>query len=147
MSSTSSAIWKRPATVEMLNEHLATEMLDHLDIVFTELGPDYLKGTMPVDHRTRQPLGILHGGASAVLAESLGSVAANLCLEENAGRQAVGLEINANHVRSVRSGTVEGTATPVHRGRTTQIWSIRIEDAEGRLVSVSRLTLLVVRNG
>ncbi len=101
---------------------------------------------MPVDERTRQPYGILHGGASVVLAETLGSSAGNLCVDT--GKQVcVGLEINANHVRAVRSGTVTGTARALHVGRSTQLWEIRIEDEQGRLVCISRLTLAVVAAG
>ncbi|HET6604872.1 MAG TPA: hotdog fold thioesterase [Xanthomonadaceae bacterium] len=113
-----------------------------LGIEFTELGADFLRGRMPVDARTRQPFGLLHGGASVALAETLGSMAGNLCLE--AGRRAVGLEINANHLRAVTEGYVTGTARPLHLGRSTQVWEIRIEDAAGRPACISRLTLAVV---
>jgi uncharacterized protein (TIGR00369 family) len=109
------------------------------------VGTDFLRATMPVDERTRQPLGLLHGGASVALAETLGSVAAHCCLSED--RAAVGVEVNANHVRSVRSGRVTGTVRPVHVGRSTQVWQIRIVDDEGRLVCQSRLTLAVVEDG
>jgi len=112
-----------------------------LGIVLTEQGEDFLRGTMPVDQRTLQPYGLLHGGASVLLAETLGSMAANLCLEDPAQGQAVGLEINANHLRAVTAGVVTGTARPLHVGRSTQVWDIRIEDEQGRLVCVSRLTL------
>jgi len=102
-----------------------------------------LRGTLPVDARTKQPFGLLHGGASVLLAETLGSLAANLCLDP-AESLAVGLDINANHLRAVTSGTVTGTARPLHLGRTTQVWEIRIEDERGKLVCISRLTLAVV---
>jgi 1,4-dihydroxy-2-naphthoyl-CoA hydrolase len=111
-------------------------------IVFTEIGPDFVRATMPVDARTRQPYGLLHGGASVLLAETLGSTAANLCVES--GEICVGIEINANHLAAVRDGQVTGTARPLHVGRRTQVWEIRIEDDLGRLVCVSRLTLAVV---
>ena len=114
--------------------------------MFTELGEDFLRGTMPVDTRTLQPYGLLHGGASVTLAETLGSMAANLCLEDNTREQAVGIEINANHLRAVTSGIVTGTARPVHVGRNTQVWDIRIEDSQGRAVCVSRLTLALRRS-
>ena len=105
-------------------------------------GADFVRGTMPVDARTRQPFGLLHGGASVALAESLGSLAGNLCLD--AAEMAVGLDINANHVRAVSAGLVTGTARPLHLGRNTQVWEIRIEDAAGHLVCIARLTLAVV---
>lgn len=113
-----------------------------LDIRVTEIGDDFLRGTMPVDDRTRQPYGILHGGASVALAETLGSTAAMLCCED--GRAAVGLDINANHLRAVRKGLVTGTARPVHVGRSTQVWEIRIEDEGGKPVCIARLTMAVV---
>jgi 1,4-dihydroxy-2-naphthoyl-CoA hydrolase len=113
-----------------------------LDIRVTEIGDDFLRGTMPVDDRTRQPYGILHGGASVALAETLGSTAAMLCCED--GRAAVGLDINANHLRAVREGLVTGTARPVHVGRSTQVWEIRIEDDGGKPVCLARLTMAVV---
>ena len=118
-------------------------LLEPLGIVFTELGPDYLRGTMPVDARTHQPFGLLHGGASVALAETLGSTAGGLCVGPDEG--VVGIEINANHLAGVREGLVTGTARPLHVGRSTQVWEIRIEDAEGRLACVSRLTLAVIR--
>jgi len=108
----------------------------------TEIGEDFIRGTLPVDSRTHQPVGRLHGGASCVLAEELGSTAAMLCLD--ADSMAVGLEINANHVRGVFDGLVTGTARPLHLGRTTQIWEIRIEDEQHRLVCISRLTVAVI---
>jgi uncharacterized protein (TIGR00369 family) len=135
---------ERP-TLEQLNSRCAGTALEAMGIVFTELGEDFLRGTMPVDARTLQPYGLLHGGASVVLAETLGSLAANLCLEDQANQQAVGIEINANHLRGVTAGVVTGTARPVHVGRSTQVWDIRIEDTDGRAVCVSRLTLAVRR--
>lgn len=117
--------------------------IGHLGIVLTEQGEDFLRGTMPVDARTLQPYGLLHGGSSAMLAETLASHAANLCLEEPDRQQAVGIELNCNHIRAARGGMVTGTARAVHVGRGTQVWDIRIEDEQGRLVCVSRLTLAV----
>ena len=127
-----------------LNARNQGNAVGHLGIVFTEQGEDFLRGTMPVDHRTKQPFGLLHGGSSVLLAETLASMAANLCLEDPGQGQAVGLEINANHLRAKKDGLVTGTARPVHVGRSTQVWDIRIEDEQGRPVCVSRLTLAVV---
>lgn len=119
-------------------------MTDHLGIEFTEAGEGYLEGRMPVDHRTQQPFGILHGGASVVLAESLGSTASFILLTDPAKQRPVGLEINANHLRSVREGWVYGRCTPIHIGRTTHVWDIRIRDEQGRAVCVSRLTVAII---
>ena len=142
------AIWKGavpigPVTAD--NEQLARRgMSQHIDLRITEVGEDFLRGTMPVDDRTRQPYGLLHGGASCVMAEELGSIAATLCIEPGTAI-AVGLEINANHVRSVTEGIVTGTARPFHIGGSTQVWEIRIEDEQQRLVCISRLTVAVKR--
>ncbi len=137
------AIWKKPFTLTQLNERRRGTLVEHLDITLTAFDDDSLTGTMPVDTRTRQPFGLLHGGASVALAETLGSMAGWLSLEPGQG-QAVGLEINANHVRAVREGLVTGTARAVHLGRNTQVWEIRIVDGEGRLACISRLTLAIV---
>ena len=131
---------QRPSLEEM-NARAAGNAVGHLGIEFTALGEDFLRGTMPVDARTKQPYGLLHGGSSVLLAETLASMAANLCLDDPTQGQAVGLEINANHLRAMTSGTVTGTARPIHVGRSTQVWDIRIEDEQGRPVCVSRLTL------
>jgi uncharacterized protein (TIGR00369 family) len=131
---------QRPS-LESINRGSADTALSAMGIVITEQGEDFLRGTMPVDGRTKQPFGLLHGGASAVLAETLASLAANLCVEDPAKQQAVGVELNCNHVRAVTQGTVTGTARPLHVGRSTQVWDIRIEDEQGRLVCASRLTL------
>lgn len=117
---------------------------EHLGMQFTEVGENYLKATMPVDHRTHQPYGLLHGGASVALAETLGSVGAALTLDPDLFI-CVGMEINANHLRSVRSGTVTGTATPLHRGSSSQVWEIKIHDDHGKLVCISRLTVAVLK--
>lgn len=117
---------------------------EHLGMQFTEVGENYLKATMPVDHRTHQPYGLLHGGASVALAETLGSVGAALTLDPDQFI-CVGMEINANHLRSVRSGTVTGTATPLHRGSSSQVWEIKIHDDHGKLVCISRLTVAVLK--
>ncbi|MFD0739798.1 hotdog fold thioesterase [Lysobacter koreensis] len=129
-------------TVADLNALSAGTAMQPLGIVFTEIGPDYLRATMPVDARTLQPYGLLHGGASVLLAETLGSSAGGMCVP--AGKGVVGIEINANHLRGVRSGLVTGTARPLHVGASTQVWEIRIEDERGRLACVSRLTLAVI---
>ncbi|MBL7767442.1 MAG: hotdog fold thioesterase [Flavipsychrobacter sp.] len=117
-------------------------MGEHLGIEWVELGDDFIKARMPVDHRTKQPYGLLHGGASVALAETLGSVGAALSVDPSR-YIAVGMEINANHIRSVRDGYVTGTTRPVHRGGTTQVWEIRIEDEKGKLVCISRLTVAI----
>ncbi|MBL7760417.1 MAG: hotdog fold thioesterase [Sediminibacterium sp.] len=116
---------------------------EHLGIRFTEVGPDYLKATMPVDHRTKQPYGLLHGGASVALAETLGSVAAVLTVDPE-HFICVGQEINANHVRSARSGYVTGITRPIHRGASSQVWEIKIHDEHDKLVCISRITVAVL---
>ena len=131
----------RPSVAE-LNGRSANTAIAALGIEITEVGEDFVRGTMPVDGRTKQPYGLLHGGSSVLLAETLASTAANLCVAE--GQQAVGLEINANHVRAATEGTVTGTARALHVGRSTQLWEIRIEDGAGRLVCISRMTAAVV---
>ena len=133
--------WPEGATLDALNARSAGTLMQALGIEFTELGPGYLRATMPVDARTHQPYGLLHGGASVALAETLGSSAGALMAGDNA---VVGLEINANHLRSVRSGLVTGTARPIHIGRSTQVWEIRIEDAAAKPVCISRITLAVL---
>jgi len=137
------AIWKQSTDLARINSWNRGTMMETLDIRFTEVGDDWLRGTMPVDHRTQQPFGLLHGGASVVLAETLGSSAALLTLDVEK-EVAVGLDINANHIRGVRGGLVTGTAKAVHLGRTTQVWEIRIEEEAGKLVCLSRLTMAVI---
>lgn len=129
-------------SLEALNALSRGTAIESLGIEFTRIGADFLCATMPVDARTRQPYGLLHGGASVLLAETLGSTGGNLRVQP--GERCVGIEINANHVRSVRDGVVTGTARALHVGRSTQVWEIRIEDDAGDLVCVSRLTLAVV---
>ena len=135
-------IWKSQPNLEEINRIGARCAVGHLGIEVTEVGTDFLKGTMPVDHRTTQPFGLLHGGASAMLAETLASIAANHCVD--AGHFCVGMEINCNHVRSIREGEVIGTAAPLHLGRSSQVWDIRIEDPQGRLAAISRMTISVI---
>ena len=135
-------IFRKTPSLEALNASSRNTAMEALGIVFTEIGEDFVRGTMPVDARTRQPYGLLHGGASVLLAETLGSSAGNLCVADDA--MCVGIEINANHLTGVREGTVTGTARPLHVGRSTQVWEIRIEDDHGRLACISRLTLAVI---
>ena len=137
------SLWKQPPDLARINDWSADTMMETLGIRVTAIGDDWLQGTMPVDHRTHQPYGLLHGGASVVLAETLGSTAAMLTVDPTKER-VVGLEINANHIRGVRSGSVTGTAKMLHLGRTTQVWEIRIENEESALVCISRITMAVV---
>lgn len=136
------AIWKTPLTLDELRDLHRDTAEAQLGIEFTAIGPDWLSARMPVDRRTVQPFRLLHGGASALLAESVGSCAANMCVDQ---KQAfcVGLDINANHVRGVRSGWVTGTARPLHVGKSTQVWEVRIVDQSDRLICVARLTVAV----
>ncbi len=136
-------LWKQELSLERINAMLKNTLCDTIGMRITEVGDDYVRGTLPVDARTHQPYGLLHGGASVALAETLGSLAGMLTLDP-AVDAAVGLDINANHLRGVKSGTVIGTARPLHLGRSTQVWEIRIEDEQQRLVCISRLTLVVV---
>jgi len=133
--------WPEGASLDALNARSAGTLMQALGIEFTELGDGYLRATMPVDARTHQPYGLLHGGASVALAETLGSSAGMMMAGANA---VVGLEINANHLRAVRSGLVTGTARPLHIGRSTQVWEIRVEDDAGKPVCISRITLAVL---
>ncbi|CNI28306.1 hotdog fold thioesterase [Yersinia pekkanenii] len=135
-------LWKRTATLEQLNQQCQGCMVGHLGIEFTRLADDELEATMPVDQRTTQPFGLLHGGASVVLAESLGSMAGYLCTTE--GQQVVGLEINANHLKAVRSGKVRGCCRAIRVGRSHQVWQIEIFDQQGSLCCTSRLTVAVL---
>ena len=135
-------IWYRRPTLAELNQPTPT-MNAQLGIEFIEVGDDYLKAKMPVDHRTHQPMGLLHGGASVALAETLGSTGAFLVVDTSK-HNVVGLEINANHIRSVRAGFVVGTARPLHIGRATHIWEIRIADEADKLVAVSRITIAIL---
>lgn len=133
-------IWFRPYTTGQLS---LSGLAQHLGMEFTEIGPDFLRGRMPVNEHTRQPYGILHGGASVALAETLGSTGASMVLDPDK-YQCVGQEINANHVRAVTDGFVIGTARPVHIGRRSQVWEIRIADEQDRLVCISRITMFVI---
>ncbi|MCW8329971.1 hotdog fold thioesterase [Photobacterium sp. SDRW27] len=138
------SMWKKTFTLESLNQTSVNTLVEHLGIEYCEFNETSLSAVMPVDARTHQPLGMLHGGASVVLAETLGSLAANMCVDE--GKYCVGLDINANHVRAVRSGIVKGTATALHLGATTQVWQIEIVDERDHLVCTSRLTMAVMKH-
>lgn len=136
-------IWKKEISIENLTrDHVGTAVAT-LGIEFLEVGDDFIRARVPVDERTRQPYGILHGGVSVVLAETLGSCGAHYSAPE--GERAVGLDINANHIRSVTSGWVIGTARPVHRGRSTQVWQIDLTNEAGELTCVSRITMAVLQ--
>jgi len=137
------SIWKIKPEVDKVNQMSQNTMLSAIGIEFTELGDDFIKATMPVDHRTRQPMGLLHGGASAALAESLGSFASHLVVDSTKFN-CVGLEINANHIRPKTEGFVSGTAKPIHLGSKTHIWEIKIKDERGKLICISRLTIAVL---
>ncbi|NIF22626.1 hotdog fold thioesterase [Candidatus Pantoea multigeneris] len=136
------AIWKRAITLEALNAMGENSLVAHIGIKFTVIGDDYLEATMPVDARTHQPFGLLHGGASVVLAESMGSVAGYLCVDE--GHSVVGIEVNASHHRSVSSGEVRGICRPLHLGRRNQSWQIEIRNGRDQLCCSARLTVAVL---
>ncbi|HKL61766.1 MAG TPA: hotdog fold thioesterase [Woeseiaceae bacterium] len=138
-------IWfggRRPPLEEVQKLQKGT-INEHIGVQVSEIGDDYLCGTMPVDERTRQPYGVLHGGATVVLAETLGSISAALSVDP-ARYRCMGLEVNANHLRAVREGIVTGTARPFHQGRTTQVWGIEVTDEEGRRTAVCRITMAVL---
>lgn len=136
--------WKQQFSLETLNQTGTKTMVEHLGIEFTGFGEDFLEAYMPVDHRTVQPMGLLHGGASCVLAETLGSVASILCVEDMDKETVVGVEINANHLRPATKGVVKGRVSPVRIGRRLHVWNIEIKDEAGRLICVSRITIAVV---
>lgn len=135
-------IWQKPISVELLTAGTRKTADEHLGIEFVEVGDDYIVGRVPVDERTRQPYGLLHGGVSVVLAETLGSCGAAFSCPP--GYRAVGLDINANHLRGVSSGWVTGTARSVHRGRTTHVWQIELRDEAGNMTCVSRITMAIL---
>jgi 1,4-dihydroxy-2-naphthoyl-CoA hydrolase len=139
-------IWRSPRTVEQLNARSGDTLVRHLGIVFTEVGDDFVRATMPVDERTRQPTGLLHGGASVALAETVGSTGANMCVEQPQF-MCLGQEINANHVRGAKSGLVIGTARPLHLGGRSHVWSIEIHTEARELICISRLTMAVIKRG
>ncbi|TRZ68901.1 MAG: hotdog fold thioesterase [Comamonadaceae bacterium] len=135
-------IWQKPISIEILTQASLHSASSHLGIEFVEVGDDFIVGRVPVDARTHQPFGLLHGGVSVVLAETLGSCGA--AYSSPVGHQAVGLDINANHLRGVKSGWVIGTARPIHRGRTTQVWQIDLRNEAGEMVCTSRLTVAIL---
>lgn len=136
------SIWKQPLTLDALNRSSEGTATAHLGIEFTEIGDDFIRGRVPVDHRTRQPYGLLHGGVSVVLAETLGSCAAACTVSR--GFRAVGLEVNANHLKSATEGWVTGTARPIHLGRTTQVWQIEMVNDAGEPTCISRITMAIL---
>ncbi len=137
------SIFRSAIRIDELNKLSANNMVANLGIVFTEVGEDFIEAKMPVDHRTTQPFGLLHGGASVALAETLGSVAAMCCLDQ-ANQFCVGLEINANHIKSMREGFVVGRVMPIHVGKKTHVWEIKIRDEKGSVVCVSRITMAIL---
>jgi 1,4-dihydroxy-2-naphthoyl-CoA hydrolase len=139
-------IWRNLRSIEDLNANRGGTLVENLGILFTEIGADFVRGTMPVDKRTAQPYGLLHGGASVALAETLGSTGAAMCVDA-AEFQVVGQEINANHVRAARSGFVTGTARAVHLGGRTHVWTIDIVNEAQKLVCISRITMAVIKRG
>jgi 1,4-dihydroxy-2-naphthoyl-CoA hydrolase len=138
------SIWFEPVTLNEIKQWSRHILIENMGIEFTAVGDDFLQARMPVDERTIQPLGCLHGGASCVLAETIGSVGAHFCVDPM-NRFCVGLEINVNHVKSMKSGFVYGTARPLHLGKSTQIWDIQIRDDKESLVAISRLTMAVLQ--
>ncbi|MEN9448768.1 MAG: hypothetical protein RJA25_2058 [Bacteroidota bacterium] len=139
-------IWKYDnITLDSLAFRSKDTLVEHLGIEYLELGDNFIKARMPVDNRTRQPMGLLHGGAHVVLAESLGSLAANLCLD-TMQEYALGLDINSNHIKAVRDGFVTGIAQPIHIGNKTQVWEIKIYDEKDNLLNISRLTMMVMKH-
>ncbi|NQX41864.1 1,4-dihydroxy-2-naphthoyl-CoA hydrolase [Pedobacter steynii] len=136
-------MWFSTFTAAQLNNRPKNHLGGLLDIQFTEVGEDFLTATMPVDERTHQPAGILHGGASVVLAETLGSIASYMCVDPEK-YMAVGLEINANHLRPVKSGLVTGICKPLHIGAKTHVWEIKIYNDKGKMNCISRLTVAVI---
>lgn len=137
-------IWKREFTLEMLNFSAKNTLVETLGIKYVEIGDDFIKATMPVDERTIQPMGLLHGGASAALAETLGSVASTFSLEDMRLNGIVGIELNATHLRPAKSGIVTGTVRPIKLGRKLHVWEIVVENEEGKKCCISRLTTMII---
>lgn len=136
------SIWKIPLEISNIEKIALGTMMEHLDIQIVEVGDNFIKGRMPVDSRTRQPAGLMHGGASCVLAETLGSLAARHCVEPK--QEVVGIEINTSHIKSIKEGFVIGTAKPLHLGKTTQVWEISIHNEQEALISVTRLRIAIL---
>lgn len=137
-------IWQREISLELIEKRSKDTLSDYLGIEFVEIGPDYLTARMPVLQRTRQPIGIMHGGASCVMAETVGSTGAQFCV--GGAFYCVGLEINTNHIRSIREGEVRAVAKPFHLGKSTQVWSIEITNEQGQYISINRLTMAVLKH-
>ncbi len=137
------SIWITPINLEEINQRGRNTLAEHLGIEFTEIGHNYLTAVMSIHQKLLQPMGIMHGGASCALAETVGSVAANFCIDQKL-KACVGLDININHLRQVRSGVITATAKPLHLGKTTQVWEIKIQNDEQKLVAISRLTISVI---
>lgn len=138
-------IWRYPVNLQVLNDMGKNTMAEHVDLKFSAYGDDWLEATLPVDHRTVQPAGLLNGGASALLAETLGSVASVLCIEDVQKYTVVGIELSCSHLRSAKHGRVTGRVKPLKIGRTTHIWHVEVSDEQERLVNVSRLTTMVIK--
>jgi uncharacterized protein (TIGR00369 family) len=136
-------IWFSPFTLQEIQERAKRSLSDHLSIEFIEIGDDFLRAKMPIDWKTMQPMGMLHGGATCALAETVGSAAANYCIDQ-AQKVCVGLEINVNHIKAVKGGFLIGTAKPLHLGKTTQVWDIQMRNEENVFIAVSRLTMAVL---
>lgn len=136
-------IWHQPPDLISLNNRSKNTMAEVLGIEFIEIGDDFMRATMPIDHRVKQPIGIMHGGASCVLAETVGSTAANCCVNIET-HYCVGLDINTNHIRSVKSGIVTATTKPFHIGKSSQVWHIEIHNEQNQLISITRLTMAVL---
>jgi len=135
--------FKRKPSLDQLNKQSNGTMVDHLGIIFSDISNDTISATMPVDERTKQPMGLLHGGANVVLAETLGSIASSLSIDLEK-QFSVGLEINANHLKSVKEGLVIGTASPIHLGKSTQVWEIKIKNENDQLCCISRITMAIL---
>lgn len=140
-------IWKKEYSLEQLNTMSKNTLFEHLGMCFTKIGNDYIEAQMPVDHRTRQPAGLLHGGASVALAETLGSIASVMCLDDPVKDTVVGVEINANHLRPAVKGVVTGKVMPIKVGRRLHIWEVKIYNEQGKQICVSRITIAVVGGG
>ncbi|MBN3519856.1 hotdog fold thioesterase [Algoriphagus lutimaris] len=136
-------VFKRKPSLDQLNKQSENTMVEYLGILFTDITEDTISAKMPVDHRTKQPMGLLHGGASVVLAETLGSIASTLTIDLDK-QVCVGLEINANHLKSVKDGFVSGTASPIHVGKSTQVWEIKISNEKNQLCCISRITMAIL---
>ena len=137
------SIWKMPINHDLLTVRSKNTFAEYIGIQFTEIGDDYLKATLPVDHRTKQPLGLLNGGVSAAAAETVSSTAANYCVDQSIA-YCVGLDINANHIRPADAGLVTVIAKPIHLGNKTQVWEIKIENEKQKLICIARMTMAVV---